>query len=106
MDHRADIGFVNAHTKRDRRDHYLDLARKELLLDPLAVLGIEPGVIRRSGKVTGQLGGQGRGLLASGCVDDSRPALRIEQQFAGERSSLRRRGLDNLNRDVSPPKAV
>ena len=54
VDDCADIGLVNPHAKRDRRDHYLDPACEELLLDSLAVLGIEPGVIRSCGKVTGK----------------------------------------------------
>src|SRR6266851_5283710 len=65
-------GFVNPHAKRDRRNHYLDFARKELLLDSLAVLRIEPGVIRRRGDVIGEFGCQACGLLSSGCVDDGR----------------------------------
>ena len=41
MHNRADIRFVNPHAERNRRDHYFDLSSEELLLDSLAVLGIE-----------------------------------------------------------------
>jgi hypothetical protein len=84
VDHCADIGLVNPHAKRDRRDHYLDPARKELLLDSLAVLGIEPGVICSCRKVTGKFRRQRVRLLSSRHIDDPGPALLIAEKFAGQ----------------------
>ena len=96
----------NPHAKGNRRHHHLDPAFLEFLLNLLAASGIDPGVICSGGKVGGKFACQAFGLLARGCVDDCRPALRRPQQFAGELGPLRRRGLDNLNCEVIAAKAV
>jgi hypothetical protein len=84
VDHCADIWLVNPHTKRDRRDHYLDPASEELLLNSLAVLGIEAGVIRPCREVTGKFRRQRVRLLSGRYIDDPGPALLIAEQFAGQ----------------------
>src|SRR4029077_555109 len=96
VDDRGNNRFVDPHAKRDRSHHYLDLASEELLLDSLAVLGIETRVIRPRRKMFREFGCQACGLFSSWHVNNGGPALRFEQQFAGERSPLRWRDLDDL----------
>src|SRR5713101_5765639 len=79
---------------------FLDLASEKLLLDSLAVLGIETRVIRPRREMISEFGCQACGLFSSWRVNNGGPALRFEQQFAGERSPLRWRHLDDLNCDV------
>ena len=55
MNHGAHVRLVDPHAEGDGGDHHLDAALEEFLLDALAVLGIEPGVVGGAGKVAGQV---------------------------------------------------
>ena len=79
VDDGTDIGLINSHSKGDRRNHDLDFAAQELLLDPFSMFGIEARVICRCGNETTQFLGQGVCLLARWRVDDTRPTPGIEQ---------------------------
>ena len=68
VNHGAHIGLVDAHAEGDGGDHYLDAALQKLLLDALAVHGIEPGVVGGAGEVRRKFGGHGcRPARASAC---------------------------------------
>ena len=73
------FGLIDSHAKRNRRDHDFNPAGEEFLLDPLAILRLEPSVIRRRGKVPGKFRSQGIRLLSCRRVDDAWPAGGIEQ---------------------------
>ena len=79
MDNGAQIWLIDTHAKGNGRDHDLNSAGEEFFLDPLAIFGLEPGVIGRRGKAPGKFRGQRIRLLASRRVDDAWPAAGIEQ---------------------------
>ena len=106
VNHRADVGLVDAHAEGDGRDHHRDAALQKLLLHVLATLGVETGVISRGGEMLAEAGGELGGLRASGCVDDGGPAVFVLQQLAGERGALRWRDLDHFDRQVVAPETV
>ena len=47
MNHGANVGLVDAHSKRNGRDHYVEFARLKRILDVFANLRLKPCVIRR-----------------------------------------------------------
>ncbi len=51
VDHGADVSLVDPHAKGDRRDHHLDPAFLEFLLNLLAAFSIDPSAICSGGKV-------------------------------------------------------
>ena len=73
VDHGAHVRLVDSHAERDGGDHHFDAALQELLLHPLAALGIQPGMVGGAGEVRRQFGGQAGGLRARGRIDDGRP---------------------------------
>ena len=83
MNHGAHVRLVDAHAEGDGGDHDVDAAVEELLLDALAVLGVEAGVVGGAGKVAGKFGGHGRGLRARGGVDDGRAASVLDAAVPG-----------------------
>src|SRR4051812_26410850 len=70
------------------------------------MFGIEACVICRRGNAPSKFRSQGVCLLSSWRVDDAWPMGAIEQQFTGEFSTLRRRNLDDLNRDIRAPESM
>src|SRR5438045_2633197 len=64
MDHGAHVRVINSHPKCDSCYHHLDLAAQKLFLHSSAMIGIQPGVIRRSRTVTRDFGGDSLGLLS------------------------------------------
>ena len=82
VDHGADVGFINSHTKRDGRDHDLEPALAENAPAPAGGARIQPGVIGGGGKIAAEFSCQAVGLLSRWRVNDGGSALRIEQQFA------------------------
>ena len=106
VNHGAHVRFVDPHAEGDGGDHHLDAALEEFLLDALAVLGVEPGMVGGAGKVAGKFGGHGGGLRARRRIHDGGAALVLVEQFQGEVGALRGRHFDHFDRQIVAAEAV
>ena len=104
MDHKADVGFVNAHAKGVGGHHHPGLVVDEALLALAALLVLHPGVIPGGGDALGQQGG-GDGIhrFPRGAVDDAALPRPLRQE-AGEPLVLVP-GPDHLEKEIGPVKA-
>ena len=106
VNHGSHIGLVDPHAEGDGGDHYLDASLQELLLDALAMYGIEPGVVGGTGEVVRKVGGHGCGLRARRRVDDRRAAGFFEEEFQGKRGALRGRYLHDFDGQIVAAEAL
>ena len=121
VDDEAEVGLVEAHPERDRRDERLHLVRDQGVLERLALLGREVGVVGAGvDALRAQERGHPLGVGDGQAVDDAAPrherealgqpgeALRLVleddrielQRVAGERAAQHRGALPELVGDV------
>ena len=103
---RADVGLVDAHAERDRRDDHVEVAGEERALRLVALARQQARVVRAGREVARQPLGQRLALLARRGVHDRGPARGVAQQSFGRGVARRRRRLDQLERQVRAPEAV
>ena len=104
VDHKADVGFVDAHAEGVGGHHDPGLVVNKALLAPAALAVLHSGVIPGGGDALGQQGGGNRvHRLPGGAVDDA-ALLRPLRQKAAEPEVLVP-GPDHLKKEVWPVKA-
>ncbi len=105
VDHKADIGLVDAHAEGDRGHHDPDLVKNECFLNPVALLCRQPRVVGGRGDAAlAQMGGKIIRPFAGRAVDDAGFALVLAEKAL--KLSVRVILLDHLEADVGAVEAA
>ena len=101
VEHEADVGLVDAHPERVRRDQHVDLSGHEAILHVGAHALVEPGVIRiDASTVVGQRVGDFFDRTAARSVDEPRPLGVVDDVTRDVDLLPLRAGGDDLERQV------
>ena len=112
VDHRANIGLVDAHSKGDGGHYHFQFTGLKGGLHPLPRLCLQSGVISRSGDPAplrnrqGEFLGQPLGIFSGGGVHNRRPPGGIGQKTRNRGGPRRHRQLHYLDSQIVAPEAV